>query len=67
MLFNDTILYNIRYGRPEASDEEVHEAAQAACIHETIVTKFPQASGLAPGYSSAIQILAVAECILNMA
>lgn len=41
VLFNDTIRYNIRYGRPAASDAEVEEAAQAACIHETIVTKFP--------------------------
>ncbi|MBH0239825.1 ABCB family ABC transporter ATP-binding protein/permease [Methylobrevis albus] len=32
VLFNDTILYNIRYGRPEASDEEVREAAQMAQI-----------------------------------
>ncbi len=42
VLFNDTIRYNIRYGRPEASDAEVEEAAQAACIHDTVVTKFPQ-------------------------
>ncbi|MEZ5907182.1 MAG: ABC transporter ATP-binding protein/permease [Hyphomicrobiaceae bacterium] len=32
VLFNDTILYNIRYGRPEASDEEVHAAARMAQI-----------------------------------
>src|SRR5712664_976120 len=38
MLFNDTILYNIRYGRPDASDAEVHEAARAAHIHDFIVT-----------------------------
>ena len=37
VLFNDTILYNIRYGRPEATDAEVHEAARAAHIHEFIV------------------------------
>src|SRR5215213_9356075 len=36
VLFNDSILYNIRYGRPEASDEEVYEAARAAHIHEFI-------------------------------
>lgn len=42
MLFNDTIRYNIRYGRITASDEEVEEAAQAACIHETISTRFPK-------------------------
>jgi len=38
VLFNDTIFYNIRYGRPEASDAEVHEAARAAHIHDFIVT-----------------------------
>jgi ATP-binding cassette subfamily B protein len=38
VLFNDTILYNIRYGRPEASDEEVHAAARAAHIHDFIET-----------------------------
>ena len=32
VLFNDTILYNIRYGRPEATDEEVREAARMAQI-----------------------------------
>ncbi len=32
VLFNDTILYNIRYGRPDASDEEVREAARLAQI-----------------------------------
>ena len=36
VLFNDTILYNIRYGRPEASDAEVCEAARAAHIHDAI-------------------------------
>src|SRR5258708_17523327 len=36
VLFNDTILYNIRYGRPDASDAEVHDAARAAHIHDFI-------------------------------
>jgi ATP-binding cassette subfamily B protein len=36
VLFNDTILYNIHYGRPEAALEEVVEAAKAAHIHEFI-------------------------------
>jgi ATP-binding cassette subfamily B protein len=36
VLFNDSILYNIRYGRPDASDEEVFEAARAAHIHDFI-------------------------------
>ena len=38
VLFNDTILYNIRYGRPEASDEEIFAAARAAHIHDFVQT-----------------------------
>jgi ABC-type transport system involved in Fe-S cluster assembly fused permease/ATPase subunit len=38
VLFNDSILYNIRYGRPDATDEEVYQAARAAHIHDFIVT-----------------------------
>ncbi len=37
MLFNDTILYNIRYGRPEATRVEIEAAASAAHIHEFIL------------------------------
>jgi ATP-binding cassette subfamily B protein len=36
VLFNDTIYYNIAYGRPEASHEDVIAAAQAAHIHDFI-------------------------------
>ena len=36
-LFADTILENIRYGRPAASDEEVIEAAKKAEIYEDIL------------------------------
>ncbi len=38
VLFNDTIYYNIAYGRPEASRAEVEEAARAAKIHDFIVS-----------------------------
>jgi ATP-binding cassette subfamily B protein len=38
VLFNDTIRYNIHYGRTAASDAEVVEAARAAHIHEFIET-----------------------------
>ena len=38
VLFNDTIEYNIRYGKPDASPAEVREAARLAQIHELIVT-----------------------------
>jgi ATP-binding cassette subfamily B protein len=38
VLFNDTILYNIRYGRPDASDEDVVAAAKIAQIDEFVQT-----------------------------
>ncbi len=38
VLFNDTILYNIRYGRPDATDEDVAEAASLAQIDGFIQT-----------------------------
>lgn len=37
VLFNDTILYNIAYGNPAATQEEIVQAAKAARIHEFIV------------------------------
>ena len=36
VLFNDTVHYNIHYGRPDATHEEVIEAARAAHIHDFI-------------------------------
>ncbi|MBI3041605.1 MAG: ABC transporter ATP-binding protein/permease [Betaproteobacteria bacterium] len=36
VLFNDTIYYNIQYGRPDAPRGEVIAAAQAAHIHDLI-------------------------------
>jgi ATP-binding cassette subfamily B protein len=47
VLFNDTIYYNIAYGRPEASREEVEAAAKAAHIHAFI-------ESLPDGYASAV-------------
>src|SRR4249919_2776556 len=47
VLFNDTIYYNILYGRPSASREEVEQAARAAHIHELIVS-------LPDGYQSEV-------------
>ena len=38
VLFNDDIRYNIRYGRPEATDDEVTEAARSAHIHDFIMS-----------------------------
>tara|TARA_A100001037_G_scaffold299040_1_gene323843 strand:- start:1562 stop:3394 length:1833 start_codon:yes stop_codon:yes gene_type:complete len=36
MLFNDTVAANIRFGRPDASDEEVIAAAKDAAAHDFI-------------------------------
>lgn len=41
VLFNMTILDNVRYGRLNATLEEVHEACRAACIHDKIMS-FPE-------------------------
>jgi ABC-type multidrug transport system fused ATPase/permease subunit len=40
VLFNATIMYNIRYARPDASEADVFEACKAANIHERILA-FP--------------------------
>ncbi|PZW45618.1 ATP-binding cassette subfamily B protein [Humitalea rosea] len=37
VLFNDTIRYNIAYGRPGASDAEVEEAARLAQVHDFVL------------------------------
>jgi len=47
VLFNDTIYYNIAYGRPGASREEVEEAAKLAHIHDFVVN-------LPDGYKSMV-------------
>lgn len=36
VLFNDTVFYNIAYGRPGATKEEVEEAARMAQLHDFI-------------------------------
>src|SRR5204862_886174 len=36
LLFNETVRYNIAYGKPDASSEEVQAAAQAANAHAFI-------------------------------
>jgi ATP-binding cassette, subfamily B, heavy metal transporter len=41
VLFNDTIDYNIRYGRPGASEEEVREAARMAQI-DAFISRLPE-------------------------
>ena len=37
VLFNDTIYYNISYGNPEATEEQIHEAAKSADIHKFVM------------------------------
>ncbi|ORZ36594.1 P-loop containing nucleoside triphosphate hydrolase protein [Catenaria anguillulae PL171] len=36
-LFNNTISYNLKYGRPDATDDQMKHAAQQAQIHDTIM------------------------------
>jgi ABC-type transport system involved in Fe-S cluster assembly fused permease/ATPase subunit len=38
VLFNDTVRYNIRYGRPDASDADVEDAARLAQVHSFVMT-----------------------------
>jgi ABC-type transport system involved in Fe-S cluster assembly fused permease/ATPase subunit len=38
VLFNDTIRYNIAYGRPSATPEEVEQAARLAQVHDFVLT-----------------------------
>jgi len=38
VLFNETIYYNISYGNPEASEQDIYKAAKNADIHEFIKT-----------------------------
>ena len=38
VLFNDTVAYNIAYGRPGATQSEVEQAARAARIHDFIAS-----------------------------
>jgi ATP-binding cassette subfamily B protein len=47
VLFNDSIYYNILYGRPDATREEVEHAARTAHIHDLIVS-------LPDGYESEV-------------
>ncbi len=47
VLFNDTVRYNISYGRPEASDQEIQDAARTAFAHDFI-------SELPNGYDTVI-------------
>ncbi len=37
VLFNDTVRYNISYGRPDATEQQIHNAARTAFAHDFIV------------------------------
>ncbi|MGE4251979.1 MAG: ABC transporter ATP-binding protein/permease [Parvibaculaceae bacterium] len=39
VLFNDTVRYNIRYGRPDASDQDVEDAARLAQVHTFVMSQ----------------------------
>eukprot|EP00434_Breviolum_minutum_P020838 symbB.v1.2.018381.t1/scaffold1465.1/size117142/5 len=68
-LFNDTIRFNIRYARPDATDAEVEWAAKLAQIHDHI-------NALPEGYDTAVgergmklsggerQRIGIARCLL---
>jgi len=67
-LFSDTVLNNIRYARPEATDEEVMEAAKLARAHE-FIERLPEGyqtvlgergAGLSQGQRQLISIARVA-------
>ena len=47
VLFNDTIYYNISYGDPKASQEEVYKSAKGADIHNFVM-------GLPDGYNTVV-------------
>ena len=47
VLFNDTIYYNISYGNPKASEEQIYEAARSADIHNFVM-------GLPDGYQTLV-------------
>ncbi|KAL8831896.1 MAG: hypothetical protein Q9191_000609 [Dirinaria sp. TL-2023a] len=47
VLFNETLMYNLKYANPSASDEQVYEACRAASIHEKIL-------GFPDGYNARV-------------
>src|ERR1700745_2555191 len=40
VLFNDTVRHNIAYGKPEATDQEIENAAKIAFAHD-FITEMP--------------------------
>ncbi|KAI6546553.1 hypothetical protein MCOR05_000584 [Pyricularia oryzae] len=70
VLFNDTIMNNVRYARLSATDDEVFDACKAACVHDQVI-------GFTDGYETRVgergvkvsggelQRLAIARAILK--
>ncbi|OAA72340.1 abc transporter [Cordyceps fumosorosea ARSEF 2679] len=71
LLFNATIMENVRYARPSATDAEVHEACRAAAIHDHIVSSFPDGYATRVGESGTrmsggeLQRIAIARVFLK--
>ncbi len=69
-LFSASVLDNIRFGRPDATDEQVMEAAKAANAHE-FIEKLPMGYHTAVGENGAFlsggqkQRLAIARAVLK--
>src|SRR5271169_5479304 len=64
VLFNDTIYYNIAYGRPGATQAEIEEAARLARIHDFILT-LPDGYETMAGERGLKQRVAIARVILK--
>ena len=47
VLFNETLMYNLKYANPDATNEQVYEACRAASIHEKIL-------GFPDGYNARV-------------
>ena len=69
-LFNDTIMANIKYGKPDATDEQVYEAAKKANAHNFIIS-FPDGYNTQLGETSLAvsggqkQRIAIARAIIK--
>ena len=72
VLFSGTILDNIRYGKPEATEKEAVEAARAAGAH-SFISRLPQgyetevSSGVDPLSQGQRQLIAIARAMLRPA
>jgi ATP-binding cassette, subfamily B, bacterial MsbA len=69
VLFNDTVRYNISYGRPDATDQEIEDAARIAYAHD-FIKELPNGYGTIIGERGVFlsggqrQRLAIARAIL---